>query len=114
MPIVVLLVLIIAAVLEVGGDALIFAGLQKHRLLLVPLGCLTLAAYGLAVNSYNHFARAQWQFSRLIGVYVACFAVVAVCAGVLVFGDRLTPAVTIGLGLIVLGGLVIQFGDALF
>jgi len=51
-----------------------------------------------------------WDFSKLLGVYIAVFAVVSILAGMLVFGETIPNATWLGLGLIVAGGLVIQFG----
>lgn len=98
------LILLAAAALEVGGDAAIRAGLRGRGFGRVALGVGLLAAYGLAVNLVPR------DFSRLLGGYVAAFAVVAVLAGRLLFGDALPPATWIGLALIVLGGFVIQLG----
>jgi small multidrug resistance family-3 protein len=63
------------------------------------LGC-----YGLVVNSL------QWDFSRLLGVYVAVFAVVSVLCGRFVFGEDVPVSTWIGLSIIGAGGLVIWFG----
>ena len=98
------LILLAAAALEVGGDASIRAGLRGRGVGRIALGVGLLAAYGLAVNLV------PLDFSRLLGAYVAAFAVVAVLAGRLLFGDALTPATWLGLGLIVLGGAILQLG----
>ena len=71
---------------------------------MVAVGCLMLGAYGVVVNLV------PWDFSRLLGVYVAVFAVVSVLSGMLFFGETIPPATWLGLGLIVAGGLVIHFG----
>ncbi len=71
----------------------------------VPLGCLMLACYGLAVNLV------RWDFSRLLGVYVAFFALVSVLAGRLLFREDVPVATWVGLGLVLAGGLVIQLGS---
>ena len=67
---------------------------------------LLLATYGLTVNSL------QWDFSKLIGVYVGAFALVSVLVGKFAFGEQVSMATWIGVGLILLGGLVIQFGTS--
>ena len=69
------LILIAAAALEVGGDALVRTGLRGHGWPLIVAGCLTLGGYGLVVNLV------RWDFSKLLGVYVAVFAVVSVLTG---------------------------------
>ncbi len=52
-----------------------------------------------------------WDFSRLLGTYVAVFALIAVLAGRSWFGEAVPPSTWLGLGLIVLGGAVIQLGS---
>jgi multidrug transporter EmrE-like cation transporter len=44
-----------------------------------------------------------------LGVYVAVFAVISVLSGKLIFQENIPVGTWIGLGLIVAGGLVIQF-----
>ena len=75
-----------AALLEVGGDAVVRSGLRGNQPLIVALGCLLLGAYGVMVNLV------RWDFSRLLGVYVAVFAVISVCWGRFVFREDV-PAV---------------------
>jgi len=99
-------VLLMAAVLEVAGDAVIRKGL-RGGLMVIAIGFLMLGTYGLVVNLLC------WDFSRLLGVYVAVFATVAVLAGRLVFHEVIPPATWIGLAVVVLGGLIIQFGGRL-
>ena len=52
----------------------------------------------------------KWDFSRLLGVYVAVFAVVSVLFGRFLFQEVVPTSTWIGLGVIVIGGAVIQFG----
>src|SRR5262249_16173531 len=96
-------VFVVAALLEVGGDAVIRRGLRGHKSGLILAGCVTLAAYGLLVNSV------RWDFSRLIGVYAGFFALVSVLFGQFVFGEKIPGSTWIGLLLIMVGCLVIQF-----
>ncbi len=98
------LVFIAAAILEVGGDALIRKGLRGSGWVTIAAGCLVLAFYGLMVNTVD------WDFSKLLGVYMAFFATVSVLCGLLVFKETVPSSTWLGLGLIVVGGLVIQFG----
>jgi len=98
------LVFIAAAVLEVGGDAVVRRGLRGRSAVLILLGGAALALYGLVVNSV------KWDFSRLLGVYVGFFAALSVILGRFAFQESVPTATWVGLGLIVLGGLVIQFG----
>ena len=101
-----LLVLLLAAVLEAGGDALVRAGLfgpnVLRRALLLLAGGLVLFAYGCVVNA------PRWDFGRLLGIYVVFFFVVAQLIAWLGFGQRPTPALLLGGALIVAGGLVIS------
>ena len=103
-----LLLLLLAAVLEAGGDAVVRAGLFHpalgKRVGLLVAGGLILLAYGCAVNA------PRWDFGRLLGIYVAAFFVVAQIIAWLAFRQAPTPTIWIGGALIVLGGLVITFG----
>jgi hypothetical protein len=95
--------LVIAALLEFSGDALIRVGLKGRGLAFVVLGMLVLGFYGTAVNLV------PWNFSVLLGAYVAVFATVSIVLGAWVFHEPVAPAVWFGLALIVAGGLVIQW-----
>ena len=106
-PFVAWLIFLAAAVLEVGGDAVVRKGLRGGGLALVAAGCVMLGCYGVTVNIV------QWDFSRLLGVYVAVFAAVSVLWGHFVFGESVPPTTWMGLAIIVAGGLVIQFGTKL-
>ena len=98
------LILIAAAVLEVGGDAVIRLGLRTGGPAVIVAGCLALGCYGLVVNLV------KWDFSRLLGTYVAVFAVVSVLAGRFLFKEDVPSSTWLGLAFIVAGGLVIQLG----
>lgn len=100
------LIFVAAALLEVGGDALVRKGLRGSGILLIVAGMLGLGVYGLVVNLV------QWDFSRLLGVYVAVFALISVLFGKFVFAEQVPPATWIGLAVIILGGMIIQFGSA--
>jgi multidrug transporter EmrE-like cation transporter len=104
MNIIAWLIFLAAALLEVGGDATVRRGCGGSNLALVIVGFVALGCYGLVVNSV------KWDFSKLIGVYVAFFAVVSVLVGRLVFKEVIPASTWWGLGLIVAGGVVIQFG----
>ena len=99
------LVFIAAALLEVGGDAVVRRGLRGSNILFIIAGCAALGCYGLVVNSV------KWDFSKLLGVYVGVFALVSVLGGRFVFKECVPLSTWLGLGLIITGGLVIQFGQ---
>ncbi len=98
------LVLLAAALMEVGGDAVVRRGLRGSSLLVVLAGCATLGGYGLVVNTI------KWDFSRLFGVYVCIFALVSVLFGRFVFNEVVPRSTWLGLALIIGGGALIQFG----
>ena len=98
------LIFIAAATLEVGGDAMIRKGLQKTSLAFIISGIVVLGCYGLVVNIV------KWDFSKLLGVYVAVFALISVLFGLFVFNENVPVSTWVGLALIVVGGMVIQFG----
>jgi drug/metabolite transporter superfamily protein YnfA len=93
-----------AAILEVGGDAMIRKGLQKTSFAFILSGVVVLGCYGLVVNIV------KWDFSKLLGVYVAIFALISVLFGLFVFKENVPVSTWVGLALIVVGGMVIQFG----
>jgi drug/metabolite transporter superfamily protein YnfA len=66
------LLLLLAACLEVGGDAIVRVGLRNHvgstQLALIALGGLVLLAYGVFVNI------APVDFGRLLGVTLSCLS----------------------------------------
>ena len=99
------LVFFAGALLEVGGDAAIWRGLRGKMLGLVLAGFLALGCYGLLVNSL------KWDFSKLLGVYVGFFAFASVLCGRFFLREHVPPSTWFGLGLIMAGCLVIQFGN---
>jgi small multidrug resistance family-3 protein len=99
--------LIAAAVLEVGGDALIRKGMRDSGIPAILLGCLVVSCYGVVVNLV------RWDFSKLLGVYVAVFAVVSVLTGLIIFRENVPLSTWIGLAVIVCGGCIIQYGESI-
>ena len=99
--------LTLAAFLEVAGDACFQAGLYRStgatRSLWFIAGPLILAAYGLFVNL------PQWNFGKLLGVYVVLFFVVAQVVAKVRFQQSPTLPILTGGALIVAGGMVITF-----
>ncbi len=106
-PLTIYAVLLLAAVLEAAGDALVRKGLHDHqglaRILLFTLGALVLFGYGLVLNA------PPWDFGRLLGVYITLFFVVAQAMNLFVFEGRPTQSTLAGGSLIVAGGLVMTF-----
>ena len=101
-----MVVLLFAACLEAGGDALMRVGLRSpthtRAALFFVLGGLVLTFYGYAVNA------PPWDFGRLLGVYVAFFFVVALLISWLGFGQKPTPMILLGGALIIAGGCVVS------
>jgi len=100
-------VLALAAFLEVFGDACFSSGLHHStgatRVSWFLAGTAVLASYGVFVNL------PQWDFGKLLGVYVALFFVVAQIVAKLRFQQTPTLPIYTGGALIVAGGLVITF-----
>jgi small multidrug resistance family-3 protein len=94
----------LAAIFEVGGDAVVRMGIKSNNIVLMLLGAGTLGGYGLIVNSVD------WNFAKIFGVYVGVFALVAVLFGKFVFREQIPLSTWIGLVIIIVGGMVIQFG----
>jgi len=103
------LVLLIAAVLEAGGDALVRSGLRTPQASLrIPLfvaGAAVLFAYGWLVNAPS------WDFGRLLGLYVVFFFVVAQIIAWLIFDQLPSRGLLVGAALIITGGIVIALSQ---
>jgi drug/metabolite transporter (DMT)-like permease len=103
-------ILLLAAVLEVGGDAIVRSGLHRQsivsRALLFALGAGVLFAYGVVVNS------PAWNFGKLLGLYVVFVFVTAQVISWLAFSQPPTRAVLLGGLLIVAGGFVIALNQS--
>jgi small multidrug resistance family-3 protein len=95
--------LVLAALLEIVGDATIRFGLVRRASLWLLVGSALLVAYGLAVN-----ANRSVDFGRLMGVYIAVFFVVSQVVAWALFAERPSAGRMIGGALIVAGGLVIH------
>ncbi|MBV9080372.1 MAG: hypothetical protein JO102_04550 [Elusimicrobia bacterium] len=91
-----------SAVLEVGGDAAVRKGIRGGGLLFIVGGFVGLGCYGLLVNTV------RWDFSRLLGVYVAVFACVSVLFGKFVFGEAIPAMRWLGLAVILAGSVLVQ------
>ena len=104
-----ILVLLIASLLEAGGDALVRSALRSSmgviRVLLFVAGAAVLFAYGWVVNAPS------WDFGRLLGLYVVFFFAMAQLIAWLAFGELPNRSLLIGGLLIVSGGLVISLSE---
>ncbi len=98
--------MLLAAIFEVGGDAMVRSGLRGHGWFLVALGVATLGAYGVIVNLL------PVDFSKLLATYVAFFAIVSVVFGKLMFRENIPFSTMVGLVVILAGSAIIQFGGA--
>ena len=102
-----LAVLLLAAVLEVYGDSCFQQGLYRAsgvtRYAAFGLGALTLALYGLIVNT------PPWDFGRLLGLYVVLFFLVAQVFAQVRFQQSPSVPLLVGGTLILAGGAVITF-----
>jgi drug/metabolite transporter superfamily protein YnfA len=75
------LMLILAAVLEIGGDAAIRHGLPNAGWRWLVVGAMILTAYGFAVNLNRAIG-----FGRVMGIYIAVFFIVSQVLSFVVFG----------------------------
>ncbi|HTR61110.1 MAG TPA: hypothetical protein VMH37_05360 [Candidatus Binataceae bacterium] len=94
-------ILIVAAVLEVGGDALVRMGLDGAKYWLAA-GAVTLFIYAVLVNISG------LDFNRLMGIYIAVFFVVSQVVSWIAFRQVPDDPIVVGGGMIVAGGLVIM------
>jgi len=101
------LLLLPAALLEVGGDAIIRKSLFEHgglaRLGLFLAGACVLAAYGAFLNL------APLEFGQVVGLYIAIPFVVWQAINYFAFGQIPSPPVWAGGALIMTGGLIVSF-----
>lgn len=101
-----MVVLAIAAYLEVYGDACfqdaLYHATGSKRLLWALAGVVVLSAYSLFLNS------SQLDFGKLLGIYVVLFFVVAQLVAKFKFGQSPTPGIYAGGALIVAGGVVMS------
>ncbi len=93
------LFLVSAALLEVGGDALVRFGLKSGKALGFILGGILLFGYGLLVNL------PKWDFGRLLGVYIVLFFIISQVTGIVFFGESVPMGRMVGGALVVAGGI---------
>ncbi len=104
-----LLILLVAALLEAGGDAIVRYGLKAptsfSRTGFFLVGAFVLFAYGYIVNA------PPWDFGKLLGVYVVFFFIAAQLISFFLFHTRPSISTLIGGAFIVLGGVIISIGN---
>jgi len=100
------LFLLLAAVLEAGGDALMRGGRNAStllfKLLLFLCGGVALCVYGYLVN------RPGWDFGRSLGLYVVFFFVTAQLISWLLFHQPPGRGVLLGGAFIIAGGVIVS------
>jgi multidrug transporter EmrE-like cation transporter len=98
-------ILLIAAALEVCGDALVRMALRQSsnpaRWLFLLAGAAVLLGYGLAVNAPD------WDFGKLLGLYVVFFFLIAQGISWAFFNQPPSTSTLVGGALILAGGIVI-------
>jgi hypothetical protein len=103
------LFLIAATALETFGDAIVRMGIGQTawlpRVALFLAGALLLFGYGLSLNL------APIEFGRVVGLYIATLFIVWQLVNLIVF--RAPPGMPVWFGgaLIVVGGLIVTFGE---
>lgn len=99
--------LLVAALLEAGGDAILRKALLESagamRIALFAMGAAVLLAYGTVVNL------APLEFGQLAGLYIATLFVMWQLINFLFFGTPPTFPILLGGMFIVMGGLIISF-----
>jgi hypothetical protein len=107
MPGAVFLLLLVAAILEVLGDAFFQSAVHRSsgwsRWIFLAAGGGTLSLYGLGVNL------PRWDFGKLLGVYVVFFFVVAQVVARVRFNQPISRPILAGGFMIVAGGAIISF-----
>jgi small multidrug resistance family-3 protein len=99
------LLLLLASILEVSGDAAVRKGLRGDGVYYIVAGCIALGCYGIAVNLL------RWDFGRLLGVYVAVFALVSILWGHYIFKETVAHRTKVGVAIIMIGGFVISWPE---
>ena len=99
-------VLLLAALLETAGDAVVRTALHTStatsRFGLLVLGGMVLLSYGYLVN------RPSWDFGRLLGIYVVFFFLVAQAVSWLLFSQRPSGPVIVGGAFVIVGGVIMS------
>jgi small multidrug resistance family-3 protein len=103
----VFLILLIATMLEVSGDAVVRKSIFGHagliRGVLFLLGAVLLFGYGFTVNL------APLEFGQVAGLYIATLFVVWQIINAIAFRAIPTVPIFIGGSMIIAGGLIVSF-----
>jgi multidrug transporter EmrE-like cation transporter len=91
--------LMVAAFLEVAGDALIRSGLKSKLIFEFIFGGIVLFVYGIFVNAPKR------DFGQLLGVYIVLFYIASQLMGYFLFGEAVTQGRLIGGVFIAVGGV---------
>lgn len=102
----ILSLLLVSALLEASGDALIRSGIRASptwtRAMMLGAGALVLFVYGCLVNAPS------WDFGRTIGVYVVLFFLSAQAIAWIFFSQAPSRGIWLGGIFIVIGGAIIS------
>jgi small multidrug resistance family-3 protein len=101
-----LILLLIAATLEVSGDAVVRMAIHNHvvrfRIGLLVTGAALLLGYGSFLNV------APLDFGRVVGLYIAMLFVVWQAINLIVFRSLPTVPILVGGVLVIAGGAIIS------
>jgi len=99
--------LVIATLLEVSGDAIVRMAIYNHvglvRIGLFLIGAMLLFGYGSFLNL------APLEFGQVVGLYIATLFVVWQAINFIAFKTLPTAPILIGGSLVIAGGAVITF-----
>jgi hypothetical protein len=102
-----LVLLLIATLLEVSGDAVVRMAIYNHvgaiRIALFLAGAALLFGYGSFLNL------APLEFGRVVGLYIATLFVVWQLINFIAFRTLPTMPILVGGGLVIAGGAIITF-----
>jgi hypothetical protein len=102
-----LILLVIATLLEVSGDAVVRMAIYNHvgafRIALFLAGAALLFGYGSFLNL------APIEFGRVVGLYIATLFVVWQVINFIFFRTLPTMPIFVGGGMVIAGGAIITF-----
>jgi small multidrug resistance family-3 protein len=102
-----LILLVVATILEVSGDAVVRMAIYNHvgaiRIALFLGGAALLFGYGSFLNL------APIEFGRVVGLYIATLFVVWQVINFIAFRSLPTMPIWVGGGMVIAGGAIITF-----